>query len=186
MNSSSARAWLIVFPSSLIVAVGIWLCSVIPTIFAQPVIIGSILAMSLVNFFKIVPNIKNNDILEFVGRVCLLIPLVVSVVTMSWLYLDILIRPQSGDGLAILVVPFGGFEAFVISFALSIPIAIFEYKRRAKNQNQVICCSKCGYRIDNIRGPNCPECGQVFRYDDNWSPKEMSLNTAQKLSQDDG
>jgi hypothetical protein len=46
--------------------------------------------------------------------------------------------------------------------------------RRGRGPNYLR-CPKCGYRIDNIPGPSCPECGRSFAAEpDAWETRHMS------------
>jgi hypothetical protein len=75
------------------------------------------------------------------------------------------------DPLAIIGVVFASMAAFVVAFVIAIPFAVYFWRRKARVQSNR-CCT-CGYRIDNVAGPNCPECGTTFDVGDGWSPKEM-------------
>lgn len=47
-------------------------------------------------------------------------------------------------------------------------------RTRAPLPSSFVVCPQCGYRIDNIAGPNCPECGRRFESEpDHWRPVSM-------------
>ncbi len=50
--------------------------------------------------------------------------------------------------------------AFLLSLAVDNPLAVLLWTRRPRPDGTR--CAQCGYRIDNLPGPCCPECGLAF------------------------
>ena len=47
-------------------------------------------------------------------------------------------------------------------------------------------CRQCGYRVDNVIGRNCPECGTVIKpWEDDWVPAEMSRKRVETVKKNE-
>jgi hypothetical protein len=78
--------------------------------------------------------------------------------------------------LPILALPFG-----VISMGIMGAVSFVYAIIRAPGQGPgpgFLPCPGCGYRIDNVPGPCCPECGQrLVAERDAWTPSDMGRGT---------
>jgi len=125
---------------------------------AAGVVLATVIACRLV-----MPVVALQDSLEFFGHFCLIIPLVIAesaagggVLAARFASFTRYSAGQAAGFSLIVLIP-----AFLLSFIVTLPFAIVAWARHLKTYDPTR-CRKCGYRIDNLPGPRCPECGTDF------------------------
>jgi len=108
----------------------------------------------------IVPVIRTNDRREFLKFTCLVIPFTIAgTILLIGLLVSATLHSLNTLPLNRALLP--TFLAFLLSFAVACPLALLCWARKSRRTDPSR-CDVCGYRIDNIPGPRCPECGTVF------------------------
>lgn len=63
---------------------------------------------------------------------------------------------------AIVAALFGGFYAALIGIPVCFAYTVIRKRIRPLDSDNFLRCRRCEYRVDNITGPRCPECGTVI------------------------
>lgn len=106
--------------------------------------------------------VPREDWLECYGRFGIVIPALIGLSCGSWAWAEIKLSGtvHAFDGLALVFV---AVYAFVAAGVTGMAFAFVDERRRQSAQAAAGGhCRACGYRIDNIPGPRCPECGTRF------------------------
>ncbi len=119
--------------------------------------------------------IRSQGRLSYYYAVLALAPLGASL-TIAATELTLLAVAGSSSPIAFVGAILSGIWALPISIACGILYAICDPFGKTAG-NVYLLCDKCGYRIDNLPGSNCPECGnRIWAEADNWTPKNMFAN----------
>ncbi len=108
---------------------------------------------------------------EFRYIVVFLCPIIVSGIVVAWGIILVTVMGPVNPLLLFVKSLLLFFSAYVVSFACA---ALYAVCRPPDERLRIryLQCKECGYRIDNIPGPRCPECGLVFiEEEDTWRPK---------------
>lgn len=119
----------------------------------------AVAATTVVALVTVLPVVRTRDLLEFFGGSCLACPFLVACSAVAGLIAHaMLVTPH----LFLPVAAIFGFAAtFALAFVASVPVAILGW-RKARPLQDPSRCYGCGYRVDNLPGPRCPECGREF------------------------
>lgn len=113
------------------------------------------------------PQHGNTDWLERHGPALIVTPGIIGAAAAVWVYVLIVWRGPPSP-LASLAVCVAFLWSFGIAFATSVTALVWQ----AWGKQSVVDglpCRHCGYRVDNIRGTKCPECGALVKSaDDDW------------------
>jgi hypothetical protein len=69
---------------------------------------------------------------------------------------------STADPFLVVAIVFGSLWCYVVGFCCGLCHALFRGPSKDRDRHSGD-CHACGYRIDNIKGPKCPECATRFK-----------------------
>lgn len=125
--------------------------------------LGGTTMVALVCCLLVNSVIRPEDWLEDYGRFCVLMPVLIGLVSGVWACIRIQIT-GSADAFGVLAILGTATYAFLASCFAGVAFSVMRCCWRSDERLAGWQCQCCGYRIDNLPGPRCPECGTQFVY----------------------